>query len=117
MRLTVVLDRAFGDRLEKLAFQRPVWLVESSANRTAAEAAWLRASEWPQISVTLFRPLPDAPSKGDWEAFLAQLALHHPMTSIDFIGAPITPVLRAALAEGGFGEIVESADGFRARRS
>ncbi|HEY0140098.1 MAG TPA: hypothetical protein VGF48_04325 [Thermoanaerobaculia bacterium] len=117
MRLTIVLDREFGDRLEKLAFQRPVWIVESSANRTAAEAAWLRSSEWPQISVTVFRPLPDAPSKGDWEAFLAQLALHDPVTSMDFVGAPLTLPLRAALTEAGFGEIVEGGDGFRARRS
>ncbi|HEX6160396.1 MAG TPA: hypothetical protein VF111_09550 [Thermoanaerobaculia bacterium] len=116
MRLAVVLDPDFGDRLEKLAFQRPVWIVESSANRTAAEATSLRSSEWPQISVTLFRPLPATPSREDWDAFLAQLALHHPVTSVDFIGTPLTLPLRAALGEAGLGEISEQADGFRARR-
>lgn len=115
MRLAIVLDPEYGDRLEKLAFQRPVWIVESSANRTAAEAAWLRASEWPQISVTLFRPLPATPSKADWSAFLAQLDLHHPVSSLDFIGTPLTLPLRAALLEARF-DIQEQADGVRARR-
>jgi hypothetical protein len=36
----LVVDRNFGERVRTLAPDTPVWLIESSANRTAAEAIW-----------------------------------------------------------------------------
>ena len=100
----------FSSQLEKLAFHTPVWMVDTPANRTAAEAAWLQAVEWPHISVTLFRPL-------DWQPLLDQIALHHDRFDvIEAIGTELTPLVREALEHAGFVRIEPTVHGFRARR-
>jgi hypothetical protein len=115
--IAIVLDPDYTTRLEKLAFHTPVWIVDTPSNHAAAEDAWLRATEWPQISVTVFRPLPTDPSKGDWEAFLEQLALHHPNAdALQVIGGALTLPARAAMTGAGFREFEETSDGFRAKR-
>jgi hypothetical protein len=108
--VAVVFAEDFSGQLEKLAFHTPVWMVDTPANRTAAEAAWLQAVEWPHISVTLFRPL-------EWQALLEQIALHHEKFEVvEAIGTELTPQVRGALEGAGFLRIAETATGFRARR-
>ena len=108
--VAVVFAEDFSTQLEKLAFHTPVWMVDTPANRTAAEQAWLQAVEWPHISVTLFRPL-------EWDALLEQIAMHHERFDvIEAIGAALTPQVRGVLEAAGFVRIVETPTGFRARR-
>ena len=108
--VAVVFADDFSSQLEKLAFHTPVWMIDTPANRSAAEAAWMQAVEWPHISVTLFRPM-------DWEPLLEQIAMHHERFDVvEAIGAELTPELRATLERMGFVRIVETAGGFRARR-
>lgn len=108
--VAVVFAEDFSSQLEKLAFHTPVWMIDTPANRTAAEAAWMQATEWPHISVTLFRPL-------EWEPLLEQIAMHHERFDVvEAIGAELTPELRATLERMGFVRIVETPGGFRARR-
>jgi hypothetical protein len=91
-----------------LAMRMPVWIVESSGNRAAVAEAWNRASEWPHISVTVFRPVDD---------------LRHLMSQIgrpqrvDVIGATLTDEARGALRTAGFTKIDATKDGFRASMS
>ena len=99
----------FSSQLEKLAFHTPVWMVDTPANRTAAEAAWMQAIEWPHISVTLFRPL-------EWRALLEQIAMQEKFDVVEAIGTGLTPQVREALEGSGFVRIEETASGFRARR-
>lgn len=108
--MTVVFHDDYSEKLEKLAFRTPVWIVDTPANRQAAEGAWHAATEWPHISVTLFR-------FDDWQTLLNQIALQvRNFAGVDAIGTPLTPA-REALDAAGFTRVDETADGFRARKS
>jgi hypothetical protein len=121
--IALVLDPAYGERLEKLAFRSAVWIVESEVNRLAAEEAWRLSDQWPQISVTVFRdPGPDTPREY-WAGLLEQIALHEgalsrtrPYDTVEAIGGPLTPSFRAALEEAGFTTLTDTEAGFRAKR-
>jgi len=104
-RVAIVFDKEFGERLATLAMRMPVWIVESVTNRAAVSEAWNRATEWPHISVTIFRP-PD-----DLKHLLSQIG--HPQR-VDVIGLPLTDDAREALSGAGFTKIAETAEGFRA---
>jgi hypothetical protein len=104
-RVAIVFDPEFGDRLATLVMRTPVWIVESVSNRSAVSEASNRATEWPHISVTVFRP-PD-----DLKHLLSQIG--HPQR-VDVIGLPLNDDAREAMSAAGFTEIVETIDGFRA---
>jgi hypothetical protein len=104
-RVTIVFDREFGDRLATLVMRTPVWIVESNTNRPAISEATNRATDWPHISVTVFRP------PGDLKHLLSQIG--NPKR-VDVIGSPLTDDAREALSAAGFTRIVETNDGFRA---
>jgi hypothetical protein len=104
-RVAIVFDAEFGDRLMPLAMRMPVWIVESTANRPAVSDAMNRATEWPHISVTVFRPTDDL------EHLLSQIG--HPQR-VDVIGLRLSDDARDAMRDGGFTRLVETSDGFRA---
>jgi hypothetical protein len=105
-RVAIVFDREFGDRLGELAMRMPVWIVESNTNRPEVAAAWNRASEWPHISVTVFRP------PGDLRLLLSQIGQPQ---RVDVIGMRLKDDVRDILTDAGFAAIVETSDGFRAK--
>jgi hypothetical protein len=116
--VTVVFSEDYSEQLEKTAFRSPVWLADTSANHTAAEAAWHAAVEWPHISVTLFRPPAAQPTRDEWRALIEQMRLQgRSFDAIDVVGSPLTLAARAAMNESGFARVDETADGFRARKS
>jgi hypothetical protein len=104
-RVAIVFDREFGDRLPTLAMRTPVWIVESSANRAAVAEAMNRATEWPHISVTVFRPTDEL------KHLLSQIG--HAQR-VDVIGLQLSDDVREAMRTGGFTKVVETSDGFRA---
>jgi len=104
-RVAIVFDADFGDRLAALAMRTPVWIVESAANRSAVAEAMNRATEWPHISVTVFRPTDDL------KHLLSQIG--HPQR-VDVIGLRLTDDLHDAMRDGGFANVVATFDGFRA---
>jgi hypothetical protein len=104
-RVAIVFDAEFGDRLLTLVMRTPVWIVESAANRSAVAEAMNRATEWPHISVTVFRP------SDDLEHLLSQI--DHPQR-VDVTGLLLTDDAREALSSAGFTKIVETSEGFRA---
>lgn len=108
--MTVVFHDDYSENLENVAFRSPVWIVDTPANRQAAERAWHAAVEWPHITVILFR-------FDDWGTLLSQIALQvRSVTGLDVLGSALTPAARGALDEAGFGRVDETQDGFRARR-
>src|SRR3954447_9313769 len=110
--VAIVFAPDFSARLHQLAFHTPVWIMETPANRAAAEEAWLRRQEWPHIDVTLFQ------YAHDWRSLFAQIVLRHEaVDSLDIIGAPPDDEMRTALAEEGFQRIQETAEGIRARKT
>jgi len=104
-RVAIVFDAEFGDRLLTLVMRTPVWIVESAANRSAVAEAMNRATEWPHISVTVFRPIDDL------KHLLSQVG--HPRR-VDVIGLPVSDGAREAMRVAGFTKVVETAEGFRA---
>ena len=111
MRVVIAFAEDFSAELEKVSFHTPVWLADTPANHTAAEAAWQRAIEWPHISVTLFRP------SEDWAVLLEQIALQRRgVDAVDVIGTALTPPARDALTAAGYARFEETVNGFRARR-
>lgn len=115
--VAVVFEPDFTERLEKLAFHTPVWLVDTPANRAAAEQAWRAAVEWPHITVTLFRAPARAPGRDDWRLLLEQIErLERGYETMEVIGTPLSLVARAVLTGAGFTVFDERTDGFRARK-
>ena len=109
--MSVVFHDDYSEKLEKLAFRTPVWIVDTTANRTAAEGVWHAAVEWPHLSVTLFR-------FDDWPSLLTQISFQvRAVDAIDAIGTTLTLPARAALGDAGFARIDETAEGFRARKT
>jgi hypothetical protein len=104
-RVAIVFDRAFGDRLLTLIMRTPVWIVESAANRSAVAEAMNRATEWPQISVTVFR------ATDDLKHLLSQIG--HAQR-VDVIGLRLADDARDAMRVAGFTNVVETNEGFRA---
>lgn len=104
-RVAIVFDADFGDRLATLAMRMPVWIVESNANRPAVSDAMNRATEWPHISVTVFRPTDDL------KHLLSQIG--HPQR-VDVIGLRLTDDVHDAMRAAGFANVVVTSDGFRA---
>jgi hypothetical protein len=104
-RVAIVFDREFGDRLLTLVMRTPVWIVESSANRSAVAEAMNRATEWPHISVTVFRPTDEL------KHLLSQIG--HPQR-VDVVGLRLSDDACEAIRAAGFTKVVETADGFRA---
>jgi len=104
-RVAIVFDADFGDRLAPLAMRTPVWIVESAANRSAVAEAMNRATEWPHISVTVFRPTDNL------KHLLSQIG--HPQR-VDVIGLRLSDDVRDAMRDGGFANVVATSDGFRA---
>ena len=104
-RVAIVFDRDFGDRLLTLVMRTPVWIVESAANRTAVMEAMNRATEWPHISVTVFRPTDDLKH--------LQSQIGHPQR-VDIIGLTLDDDAREAMREAGFTNIVQTSNAFRA---
>ena len=109
--VAIVFNPDFASRLQKLAFHTPVWIVETPQNRAAAEEAWMRRQEWPHIAITLFRP------EEEWRALLTQIAIEHPVDSVEVISHGLTEDARTALGEAGYQKFDRTAEGFRARKS
>jgi hypothetical protein len=113
-RVALVLVPDFRESLEKLAFRMPVWIVETQENRIAAQEAWRKAEEWPQIDVTVFHGTPN--EREEWTAQIEMIDLHKRITTLEVIGSEMTLPARAALTELGFDRFESTNDGFRAKR-
>jgi hypothetical protein len=111
VRLVIVFDDDYSSKLDKLSFHTPVWLVDTPANRSAAEHAWHAAIEWPHITVTLFR-------RQEWEVMLEQIAVQakRPVETMEVIGEPLADAARTAFRDAGFERFEETELGFRARK-
>jgi len=114
-RVALVLVPDFRDSLQKLAFRMPVWMVETPENRLAAQEAWHKAEEWPQIDVTIFHGSPVR--REEWISHIEMIDMHSRITTLEVIGSEMTLPARAALTQLGFDKFESLSDGFRAKRS
>jgi beta-glucanase (GH16 family) len=113
-RVALVLVPDFRESLKKLAFRMPVWIIETTENRLAAQDAWHMAEEWPQIDVTIFNGVPS--KREEWTAQIEMIDLHSRISTLEVIGSEMTLPARAALTELGFDRFEATGEGFRAKR-
>jgi hypothetical protein len=124
-RVIVVVDRGFGEKLETIPAGVPVWIVDSSVNRAAAEKMWAAA---PQVShlegITIFTSPEGASPERSLIGQIDTIDLHHgiysadpPYSVLDVIGVAITEGIKSALEQNGFTEIHPLEAGFRASHS
>lgn len=120
----VVVDREYGERLAELAKTGPVWIVDSPANRNAAQQLWAADPNRSHLhGVTTFKFAEGSPSEDILINELDTIDLHHgsysahpPYTVLEVIGSSISLRLKAELSQVGFDEFQETSEGFRALR-
>jgi hypothetical protein len=101
-RVLVVVDRDYGQRLAELAQSGPVWIVDTPANRTAAQQIWAADPNRSHLKgVTTFKFREESSSEDILINELDTIDLHHgthsaspPYTVLDVIGTAITARLR-----------------------
>jgi hypothetical protein len=123
-RVSVVVDRDYGQRLATLAHTGPVWIVDTPSNRTVAKQVWAADPNRSHLEgITTFKVPEGVSSEDILINELDTIDLHHgtysaspPYTVLDVIGTPITARLKAELAKFGFNEFQETPHGFCAVR-
>ena len=124
-RVVVVVDRGFGEKLESIPTGVPVWIVDSPANRAAAQKVWAAAPLANHLEgITIFKSPEDASPERSLMGQIDTIDLHHgiysadpPYSVLDVIGVAITEQIKSALEQNGFTEIHPLEAGFRAYRS
>lgn len=115
MRVTVILDRAYGAR-DHHPLGSAFWLIESPENRSLAERVWSAGNSDPNSAVF----------KGDGFASMDDAAIstffnvveHHPLwTEIEFIGVRLSASIREELVGDGSVLVMETEDGFLVTRA
>jgi|SRR6267378_2711596 hypothetical protein len=121
-KVSLVVDRNYGERLQSLVGSGPIWLIDTEVNRKAATEYWqLNPKPKREAAVTTFKYLVDDSVSATCLNILGVIDLHHGKYSggyseLEVIGAPIGEELRSAITELGFIRFDSTADGFRASR-
>jgi hypothetical protein len=124
-KVIVVVDRAFGKRLDSIPRGVPVWIVDSPANRAEVEKVW---REYPEPShlrgITLFTSVEGLSEERSLLGQLDTVDLHHgeysadpPYSVLEVVGVMLTDAIQTALEQLGFTEIHPTESGFRAVQS
>jgi hypothetical protein len=119
----VVLDEEYGERLLDLAKTGPVWIVDTSRNREAAQRVWAANKSQTHLNGVTTFTTGDCSAEDALINHLDTIDLHHgvysadpPYTILEAIGTPITDRLKTELAPFRFNEFESVAEGFRAVR-
>jgi hypothetical protein len=123
-RVFVVLDRDYGQRLDQLAQNGPVWIVDTPDNRAVAQHIWAAAPNRSHLEgVTTFKFPEDSSPEDILINELDEIDLHHgvhsanpPYTVIEVIGAGINGKVKESLSKFGFDQFKAMPQGFRATR-
>jgi hypothetical protein len=112
----------FDVHLRELAERCHVWVVDTPANRLAAEALWARGPGDRIHGVTVFRKDEDESVETSLVNLLPVLDEHHGLQAewatdvvLDVRGAALTPTIRSELDAFGKFDIREDAGGLGAR--
>lgn len=124
-RVIVVVDRAFGERLEGIARGIPVWIIDSPTNRAFVEKVWREYREPSHLKgITIFNSPEDASAERSLLDQLDSIDLHHgaysadpPYSELEVIGVVLTEAIQTALEQTGFKETHPIDSGFLAVRT
>jgi hypothetical protein len=119
----VVLDPEYGDRINDVASQGPVWLTSSDMNRAAVERYW-KTSPRDAHGVTYWSEPRTGATEEEWLGILDSLEVHHSepwagpgIAGLEVIGAFASPQAQVALSEYGYEITASTPVGFSARRT
>jgi len=117
--VALVLDPEFGERLQGLVEHAPVWALNSTTNRAAAEWLWEKDAET-RKRITLF-DVPEYPlGTQEFVGVVAGIVSQRekqkrePMQDLEVIGMDLFPDLNGALLEFGFQTVEPTVRGFNA---
>ena len=117
--LALIVDPEYGERMQSLVERMPIWALNSTTNRAAAEWIWEKAEDT-RKRITLF-DVPDFPlDTQDLVGVLASIdgeRKKHGQPAIldlEVIGMELFPDLNGALLEFGFRTVESTVSGFRA---
>jgi hypothetical protein len=121
-RVIVVVDRAFGEQLERIVRGIPVWIIDSPTNRAFVEKAWREHPEPSHLKgITIFNSPEGASAERSLLGQLGTIDLHNgacsadpPYSELEVIGVVLTEAIQIALEQTGFKEIHTTDSGFRA---
>ena len=123
--VSIVVDPEFGQRLDEIANDGPVWIAATPANRAAAERWWRAHYPYEEHEgVTTFLVAHDRSAEQRCLDVLPTVDLHYgayddnapSYDAVQVWGARPVPELIEFLAENGYAKIEEWSGGFRASR-
>lgn len=123
-RIFLVLDDHFGDRVEALARDTYVWLVQSPYNDASAELVWRESesSDDPlQRGLSTYKRLPGESPEEEIVRLIEMIEDHHgefahtpPWSEIEVIGAHVDPQrMEATARDVGATSVVPTPEGLR----
>jgi hypothetical protein len=114
--VAIILDPAFGDRVEQVLAGQPVWICHSALNRLATEAIWA-AKPLPSDELTIFNTSPSDTPESNFISILGTIDEHHPnWTTLEVIGVQLTEEVKLALTDVVDGRFSTIANGFLFKR-
>jgi hypothetical protein len=109
VKVAVVVEPRY-DRLALLVSKMPVWIVESSENKSSAIKIWARKSGAPSTDLTTFKVQDVTQRQENCLDIINVIELHHPeMSELLLIGLEATENLRQGFLNMGY--LVENGNG------
>jgi hypothetical protein len=123
-KVALVLDPNFGEKLELLAYQSHVWIIDTPHNQAIAIKYWhTHPHDKTETGITTFKFSTDKTLEELCLGMLDTIDLHHgeyssnpPYSNLEIVGLPKSEALQSALEELGFKVFEPTAAGFRALR-
>lgn len=114
-RVTVVVDREFGERLLSVHPEAPLWVIRSATNTPLVQQVWAEAkSSRTGCRVTEFVAEEPAPEDA-LVRVLGMVEEHHPdWSELTVVGAAASATLEKTLARYGFSRVEPNERGFTA---
>jgi hypothetical protein len=115
MKVAVVVEPRY-DGVALLVSKMPVWIVESSENKSNATKIWARKSGAPSTDLTTFKVQDVTQRQENCLNIINVIELHHPeMSELIVIGLEVTESLRQGFLDMGY-SVENSKDILLARR-
>ena len=123
-KVIMIVDRNYTGDVASLATDGHVWLIESPANRDAAENyRALNGESTVENGLTIFKAADDDSGSETCLSMLETIDLHHgiyssnpPYSVFEIVGAPLSRSVKTAIEALGFSRFEPTENGFRALR-
>jgi hypothetical protein len=102
MKVAVVVEPLYNE-LAPLVSKMPVWIVESSENKSSATKIWAQKSDASQTDLTTFKVQDTSERQENCLDIIKVIELHHPeMSELLVVGLEATESLRQGFLDIGY---------------